>query len=802
MKKRYGSVWQLALGACLLLFSLCEGISIAEKRDALLKGAGEFELESNGLLRDVNEALASRKRSLQLLYQEAKELAEQGEPAESFAPIVKKVKELRMEIAGIQRDWQQQVQSELREEPYALWDQPETTLGQLVMDYGDPSFIYMIPPEIASQKLSVSSRLPIPVEAWGEMLETLLGYQGVGVKEVNGYLKQLYPLESASLQLITLTDERQTLHLLDPQSSVGFLLHPQPKELQRMHHFLGRFVDGKQSSLEVVQGQLLLMGKVSAIQELLKVYDFAEKGSFSREFRLVSLSKMGATEMARLLEAIFGHEPEGRGEETEERGGRESLSILALESLPHSLFLMGSGEEVGEAVEVIRELEGQSGDLKEKTLFRYRVKHSDPTELAEVLERVYQLLAREPFVQEELSSRGEGEGSAQPPVQALPIQGEYLRGVEPGLVVNPSRVLPEEERMGGGSSDFQHVIVEPKTGMLLMVVEKELLSQIKELLRRIDVPKQMVNIEVLLMEKRATQSFQSGMNLFRMGDSASQRDQSAVSWSDGESSGVQSGILEFVFGAEKNQGWPAFDLVYSFLLSQDNVVVNAAPSVTTLNQTPATIHIVEELSLNTGIVELDTTKDTSLKDAFVRNQYGITIEVTPTVHQGGSEPGEERFCDYITLETYINFDEVASSGNDRPNVLRRNVTNTVRVVDGETLVIGGLMSKKATDNRKGVPYLCDLPGLGKFFSRSEELDTDTEMYIFMTPTIVDHCDPFASAVRREVMCRRPGDSKSFLDLLKQGKEGERQRQLEEGLENWICEQGGSESLAEEVYDGR
>lgn len=59
------------------------------------------------------------------------------------------------------------------------------------------------------------------------------------------------------------------------------------------------------------------------------------------------------------------------------------------------------------------------------------------------------------------------------------------------------------------------------------------------------------------------------------------------------------------------------------------------------------------------------------------------------------------------------------------------------VKDGETVVIGGIYSKKQIETRNKIPFLGDIPYLGYLFSNTVIGDTDSELLIFITPKIIE-----------------------------------------------------------------
>ena len=104
------------------------------------------------------------------------------------------------------------------------------------------------------------------------------------------------------------------------------------------------------------------------------------------------------------------------------------------------------------------------------------------------------------------------------------------------------------------------------------------------------------------------------------------------------------------------------------LMTQEDIQLNAAPSVITVNQTPATISIMEEISLNNGAAPIDTNKGIAFEKSFTRAQYGINIILTPIIHL--AEEFEEWNCEerkgFVTLQTNITFDMTQPSADDRP----------------------------------------------------------------------------------------------------------------------------------------
>ncbi|MCB1180719.1 MAG: type II secretion system protein GspD [Chlamydiia bacterium] len=739
--------------ACILLPQReTTALTIAEKKQLLMESSVEYHPLFREELSLTNETLANRRGQLKQLYQEGQQLHQKGAPPEALISYINEIESIKSKISETQKKWQEQCSSHTASEGYALWNAPDATLEELVMEYGSGDAIYLIPPEIANYRLSIHSNLPVPRESWEEILELILAQNGVGIRQINPYVKELYFLGEDRLHLNEITDQVTKLDLLPPTNRVCFVLTPDGPDPKRAFFFLQRFSSPSSVIMEIIGGKIFMIARPPLIKELLKIYEFAQAGGGSTEYRLITLSKIDPKEMTTILYSALG--------ESKAMGDAPSFTIITLDHLTPSLFILGSKTEVDNACKMIEQIESQILDPKEKTVFWYTAKHSEVEGLADVLGKVYGLL---------VSSRTFEELSAPSPPNAVPKKISDLT-VKPGLIAPAGANYP----LNDDRERNHQFVIDPKTGSMIMVVEKALLPSIKDLLKRLDVPKKMVQIEVLLFEKKISHKNNFGLNLLRLGSSAANLSSSALSWGPG---GTGIGILEFLISHKKGSGIPSYDLAYNFLLGQEDVQINASPSVTTVNQTPATIAIVEEISINTGGRQNDSEDKKSITQSYERAQYGITLQITPTINLGSDDEEEEtgRGVSYITLDTDITFDTTKSHSNDRPDVTRRHIKNHVRIPDGQTVILGGLRRKNSEESRESIPFLGEIPGIGKLFGTQKIQDSSTEMFVFITPKIIT--DPYeeAEALKIDLLKKRPGDLPEFLEELVEARANEKKR---------------------------
>lgn len=784
---------------------ILSGMDIAQKRAELQKGAGGMRdpdkksTSSNAILEEKKQALRSLYAKLQ---QEYAILSADEKATNALENIFKghfeEISRLKAEIKEIENDWRSASAQDAAREDEALWHQPDTTIGQLVIDYGSSEYIYLIPPEIASMKVHVSSQLSVPKALWSEMLELILAHYGIGVKQLNTFMRQLYFLRQNQSSLIAITDKREELSLFSPDARVCFVLQPPAAELRRVFQFVEKFVPQEQMNIQVIGNNIVLTGFAKEIVELLKVYDFVSQPKQQQEYRLVTLQKAQSDEVAAIIHSIFDGEqiktshppmntPKGMTAPSRSSDASSSFRVIAMKQPAQSLFLLGKPDQIEKACQIIQDIEEKIGQAQDKTVFWYACKHSEAGELAEVLSLVYTKMIASP----------DAFGATAPGTKKIDIREQIASsrsygGDENRLVVTPPRITPgEPDRKKQNFDKHENFIVDQKTNSIVLVVESYTLTKLKELIKKLDVPKKMVQIDVLLFEKRVSDNNSFGLNLLRLGDAASDSHDRSLAWNvtgkkkhkkkHSDEPTDAKGILSFLISRHAHGFMPAYDLAYNFLLAQEDIQINANPTVTCVNQTPAKIAVVEQMSINTGVVEIDTTKATRLKDSYTREEYGIIIQITPTVHAKAEDDEEGDALKFIHLDTDIVFDTTRPSKDNRPDVTRRNIKNEVRVADGETVILGGLRRKIAQDNQEMVPFLGELPGVGKLFSSTTMTDSTTEMFIFITPRIVpDQTEEFRK-MRQKAIMTRPGDLPEFLQELVLAQKNEKHKLFEQSM---------------------
>ncbi|PIP67606.1 MAG: hypothetical protein CO035_01290 [Candidatus Omnitrophica bacterium CG_4_9_14_0_2_um_filter_42_8] len=192
---------------------------------------------------------------------------------------------------------------------------------------------------------------------------------------------------------------------------------------------------------------------------------------------------------------------------------------------------------------------------------------------------------------------------------------------------------------------------------------------------------------------------------------------------------------------------PQFQAVMHALQEKQNVKTLSAPRITTLNNQTATIEVVDEYIYPTryeaSLVQYDINGDGDFDDAgetewvnvpqdFVTRNVGILLHVKPSVGVDGKS---------ITLALTPEVSEDAGSftysGNvSIPNFTTRNLSTSVVVKDGETIVLGGLIKETNTNVKTKVPVLGNIPFVGGLFRKSTDSKERRNLLIFVTATVM------------------------------------------------------------------
>jgi len=297
-------------------------------------------------------------------------------------------------------------------------------------------------------------------------------------------------------------------------------------------------------------------------------------------------------------------------------------------------------------------------------------------------------------------------GISNPLLISKKISFQYLNALE---VVN---ILPL-------SIPDENIIVIGDQNAIVIVGTQAMINEVESYISQIDSPTPQIMIEAFLVEVTRGESRDLGINW----SWADKSEKNFITVSPGLSVAFDS-----LIGVPKN-----FLATLNAMISENRAKVLAKPRVATTNGLKATINVgrTDYFETTTEIYQ----GENLLAGGYSRRDFssldsGITLDITPWV--GAAEE--------ITVLIHPEVRDAKQISREHSTIATRMLDTTVRVKDGETIVIGGLIQRNENYQEAGVPMLGRIPVLGRLFRNNQKINTDTELIIIVRPKIISGND--------------------------------------------------------------
>jgi type IV pilus assembly protein PilQ len=186
------------------------------------------------------------------------------------------------------------------------------------------------------------------------------------------------------------------------------------------------------------------------------------------------------------------------------------------------------------------------------------------------------------------------------------------------------------------------------------------------------------------------------------------------------------GVLGVSFG--KLSGNLALDLQLSAMQATGNGKILSNPKVMTLNNSEAKISSGTDIPVRTVVANAIPAGGSTNTAGVQIISASLGLSVIPAV------TNDNRIAMMIKVEK--SEPDYSNEVDGIPSIVKRNAETQVVVSDSETVVLGGIITKNDSETEVGVPYLSKIPILGWLFKKKFKTETQAELMIFITPTIV------------------------------------------------------------------
>ncbi len=178
----------------------------------------------------------------------------------------------------------------------------------------------------------------------------------------------------------------------------------------------------------------------------------------------------------------------------------------------------------------------------------------------------------------------------------------------------------------------------------------------------------------------------------------------------------------------------SFDVILEALEEQGDVKAVSQPRIVTLNNQPALIKVATDESFFTQTVSQGSAGTGNVITEQVRTiTVGLVLSVTPQISEEGWV-----MLDVTPITSSLRETRTSPQGTATAPVLDiKQASTLVRVQNGATAVVAGLIQDTVSDTNRTVPILSDIPGLGHLFTGTFQTTRKSELVIFITPKIIE-----------------------------------------------------------------
>ena len=459
--------------------------------------------------------------------------------------------------------------------------------------------------------------------------------------------------------------------------------------------------------------QLIVTDTAASIRRLMKIIREVDVADSRRELTVFPLEYANGSKLADLLTTLFPSlSPSKKGRSTK-------TATFVADERTNSLVVIAPKAEIARIKDLIYLLDGQI--LREKGKIRvYYLENAKAEELAKVLQ--------------DLPAKS---SAAQP-----------VKGARPILATTAG------------------IYADAATNSLILSAESdEELKTLENVIARLDGPRAMVHVEVLIMEVNAQDDLRIGVEWTAVGETQIGDKEAAIGGGFVQAP-QDSALPGFVNGTFPN-GFAvgvfteAIDIAGVRFNNLTALIqaVKEERDVTVLSTPQILITDQEEAKINVGKnIPFQTRTSSSFDQTYLSYEYrdvGTILKVTPQISDNET----------VRLNIGLEVSLLESTTDFKPTTLKRTIDTSVLVKDRGTVVIGGLIENSTARSENKVPLLGDLPLLGWLFKYQTQSHQKTNLLVFLTPRVLKNAAD-ASSLDQEKQARFDALQKSEMQTQK------------------------------------
>ena len=435
---------------------------------------------------------------------------------------------------------------------------------------------------------------------------------------------------------------------------------------------------------------------VARMAKMIERIDVSE----NQTIEIINLNEAWVEDMVELLKEIA---PDQIGSSAK---GPNKISIVA-SARTNSLIVKGEKETVGKIVDLIKRLDVPANSSGSTQVIR--LAHSDASEMAELLENI----------------------------------------------------INTEKTAGNENTVKASIQADEALNALVIRAAPSTMLEIKDIIDKLDLRRLQVLIEAAIVEVTADFTRQLGTELFVANTSPNNKTipigltapsgtlaQILQSIALGTQQPVDLGTAPLIAAGRENSNGTSFGIIIRALSGNGDVNLLSTPSITTMDNKEAKIVVGQNVPFRTGSTVTGSEGASNPFTTIQREDVGLTLEVTPHVHDGNLVRLEVH--QVVSEVDPASLNAIGSAGSADLITNKREINTTILVDNQEVIILGGLIRDKETISDSRVPILGSIPGLGLLFKSSAKSIEKQNLLVFLRPTVLDSRPSISKVTNRKV----------------------------------------------------
>ncbi len=274
------------------------------------------------------------------------------------------------------------------------------------------------------------------------------------------------------------------------------------------------------------------------------------------------------------------------------------------------------------------------------------------------------------------------------------------------------------------------ISIEPSesANALIMTAPPYLLDEMENVIAQVDIRRAQVLVEAIIVEVSKDFSKNIGVEW----NTSFNRNDGAEAVTNFGLRGVNDDGDATVLGQGLNLGFfrnGNLRAVIQALANESDTNILSTPSILTLDNQEAEILVGSNVPFITGQITGSSSSTTDPFTTIERQDIGLTLKITPQVNEGDS----------ITLDVLQEIESISDATTGARDIVtnKRSIKTKVLVEDEAILVLGGLVSDDVQQLENKVPFLGDIPLVGRLFKSTSNRVVKKNLMVFIHPVIVN-----------------------------------------------------------------